>query len=445
MNVRRVGCVLLASALAACDGGETPRAITESAPRPLEPVVARAPQASPNAAAPSAPAEVEAASSDVAAELARVRAELESARARIAALEGELGRAQDERLAREREWLAYTQSIAQLDELAKLAQVRFEPQVGATEAAAAATTPEPAGASLGTPANSGAGAEAATGAADSAAKAPDPVATTQRDLEIARSLRALLVAEQITGFDVLECGHLAESSIGPVVFRTLDDLGRPIGALCAENLALEASLSARTLTFVLRDGYERRGAERIPFTAVPSTAAANDAAGAQAPEHTERRLVFAHVDPRPWLDAVPELFRDVDRREPRDDGTFDKLSVVVALNKLLRLDAAVGVWRVVSLGGVDGGVLQDVQLDQLDKDGRLERKLFADRMSIVEQESGVLLLLQDGAQWRGDTKTPFLDGRYRIFLPRANVAEWRDAGVPGLAAKADPANAGGAR
>jgi hypothetical protein len=54
-------------------------------------------------------------------------------------------------------------------------------------------------------------------------------------------------------------------------------------------------------------------------------------------------------------------------------------------------------------------------------------------MTIVEQEQGVKVELQDGAQLRGDAKTPFLDGRYRIFLPRASAERWRKAGLPGLA------------
>ena len=77
---------------------------------------------------------------------------------------------------------------------------------------------------------------------------------------------------------------------------------------------------------------------------------------------------------------------------------------------------------------------RDVQLDQLDADGKLERKLFADRMEITAQDNGVKIELTNGAQLRGDAKTPFLDGRYRIFLPRASVEAWTKAGIPGLSA-----------
>ena len=76
--------------------------------------------------------------------------------------------------------------------------------------------------------------------------------------------------------------------------------------------------------------------------------------------------------------------------------------------------------------------MEDQDFSHLDAEGRLERRLFADRMQVLEQERGLLILLEDGAQVRGDRRTAFLQGRYRIFLPRADVAAWREAGVPGL-------------
>jgi hypothetical protein len=107
--------------------------------------------------------------------------------------------------------------------------------------------------------------------------------------------------------------------------------------------------------------------------------------------------------------------------------------VRATLNDLLQLDAALGWYRLRALGGVQDGVLRDVQIERLDVEGRVERRLFADRLCVVEQERGLMLLLEDGAQVRGERKAPFLEGRYPIFLPRADVARWRAAGVPGLA------------
>ena len=85
-----------------------------------------------------------------------------------------------------------------------------------------------------------------------------------------------------------------------------------------------------------------------------------------------------------------------------------------------------------SLSGVQGDTLREVQVDALDRDGRLERKLFADRMRCLASDRGVMIQLESGAQMRGDEKTPFQDGRYRIFLPRADIGEWQKTGVPGL-------------
>ena len=74
----------------------------------------------------------------------------------------------------------------------------------------------------------------------------------------------------------------------------------------------------------------------------------------------------------------------------------------------------------------------EARLGWLDAAGRLDRKLFADKLTIVPQTSGIVLELADGAQLRADVKTPFLEGRHTIFLPRADVEAWRAAGLPGL-------------
>lgn len=426
-------CLLATAGLAcACGHDEAELVPVVSAPSSIVPV-APAPAVARNvdglSAAGAGAVEAPASARDAAPrirelelEIASLRGELEHAGIRQRELQQELSRAREERVARENEWLAYTRSISQLDELAKLAQVRFQPQV------------EPSAA----PALAPATLERASG--DAVAK-PDTGARDARDLEIARTLRALFFSEQISGLDLLECGHLQDGAIGPVVLRTLDDRGVPLGSLCAERMKLEASLSARTLTLILEEGYERRGSERTPFAVPPDAllvpAPATDSEAkpdtSAAQRRGERRIVLAYVDPQPWIDALPELFRNVDRHLAHDDGHWDRMGVVLALNRLLRIDAAAGVWRIVSLGGVDAGVLREVQIDQLDREGRLEKKLFADRLTIQEQKNGVVLLLEDGAQLRGDVKTPFLDGRYRIFLPRADLTEWRAANVPGIA------------
>lgn len=361
--------------------------------------------------------------------IAEARIELDRRAARIVELEGRVRALQDERLAREREWLEYTQGIAKLSSLAGLSRVAFQP------APDAAATPGDAKDASATPIAKP-DAKPVEPSADRSTAAEDDRLARERDVAIARSLRALFVAEEIAGLELLELGRAKDGSTGPVVIRLLDAFGRSTGSLCAERLRLEGSIAAHTLTLVLEDGYERRGGERVPFAAPPElddAPAPGDATPATiAPRAGVRRVELAHVDPRRWIDAVPELFRAVDREPPPDDGRWDLLGLRLALNGLLGRDGASGTWRIASLGGVQGAVVRDVQLDQLDEDGRIERKLFADRLVVRSETRGVVVELLDGAVLRGDVKLPFLDGRYRIYLPRADVEEWRAAGVPGL-------------
>ncbi|MCC6409299.1 MAG: hypothetical protein IT453_19225 [Planctomycetes bacterium] len=258
---------------------------------------------------------------------------------------------------------------------------------------------------------------------DSPAEDPALAEARARAAERLRTLRNLLAIEEIFGLDLLEIGQPSEHATGPVVFRTLDGRGRPAGSVYAERLRLEGSRAARTVTIVLEAGYELRGGEKVLFD------------GATDPDGKGgvRRIQLAHVDPTPWIEAVPELFGPKAAAEPDDDGLHDPRVVRETLNRLLSEDAANGYYELEDFAGTVGGVLRKVALRHRDRDGKQERMLFADRMRVEAQGESVCLVLEDGAQVRGDEKAPFLEGRYRIFLPRAKLAAWRDAGVPGLA------------
>ncbi len=341
---------------------------------------------------------------DAGAETAAVRAELAGARTRIAELEGELHDATAKRVAREEEWVRYTKALTQLSPAADAVEAKFAVQ-GEAAAAPAAT-----------------GTESQTGD-DDETRAQARETLTRRDREIAVALQTLFTLDQVTGLELLESGSLADGATGPVVLRALDDRGRPVASLVARRLRLEGSRAARTVTIVLEDGFERRGGEKRAFEG-PLTEEGRGGA---------RRIEMPETDPAHWIEAVPELFREEDKTPADDDGRWDLGATRAALNLLLREDASAGWWRLVSFGGVRDGAFRDVQLDGLDPQGRLERKLFADRMEISAQERGVRIDLVDGAQLRGDAKTPFLDGRYRIFLPRASVEAWKKAAIPGIA------------
>jgi hypothetical protein len=346
-------------------------------------------------------------------------AELEVARARIVELEEQVARlratldaAETDRIAREQEFLRFTQGIAQLGTLAGATmptfETRAEPQVADGKAEEEPVPAPPA--------------------------VPDPTAVRSREIFLA--LRALLAAEQVVGLDLLESGHLQEGFTGPIVMRTLDDRGRPLGSLTAERLRLEASRAARMVTIVLEHGAERRDGVRVPFDGGPADA---EGRGGQ------RRIVLADCDPKPWIEGLPELFPSSDRDPFVDDGRYELGRLRATLNTLLLSEsgasresgtggrASEGWYRLQGLGGVQGAVLRDVALDQLDRDGRIERRFFADRMVILREAKGLQILLEGGSQVRGDEKTPFLDGRYRIFLPRAATNAWEKAGLPGLA------------
>jgi len=326
------------------------------------------------------PVSAEPVSADLAAPL---RAELERSRARIAELEGELAETTARRIAREEELVRQSKVLTEL-RIPEKVEPKVEP-------------PPPAAGDL-----------------------SDPAA--RRDHEIHVSLKTLFTLDQVTGFDLLESGTLKDGATGPVVLRALDDRGRPVATLAADRMRFECSRAARTVTIVLEDGFERRGVEKTPFE------------GAMTAEGRGgvKRIELPETNPAPWLEALPELFREEDKATIDDDGRWDLGAVRASLNLLLREDLSAGWWRLVALGGVRDGSLRDVQLDGLDAEGRLERKLFADRLEIVAQEKGVKLELRDGAQMRGDEKVPFLEGRYRIFLPRASVEAWKEAGIPGL-------------
>jgi hypothetical protein len=314
-------------------------------------------------------------------------------------LRDDLGREQEQRIAREREWLAYTEALAALD-LPLPADVQFATQGGPQASPQISIGPE---------------VPSADAASEEAARA--------RSAGILRSLHTLLAMEQVRGLDLLECGTVKDGATGPVVFRLLDGDGRLAGSLFAERLRLEGSRAAKSVTLVLEDGYETRAGVKSPF----------EGAQPELGRPGVRRVLLGHVDPVPWLESLPELFGATTLESENDDGLWNLTLVRQALNQLLREDASSGWYRLRELGGVKNGVLREVQVERFESDGKLERRLFADRLTIVAEAQGIQLLLEEGAQMRGDEKIPFLDGRFRIFLPRAKHEDWKAAGLPGLA------------
>ncbi|MBM3992471.1 MAG: hypothetical protein FJ298_15935 [Planctomycetes bacterium] len=352
----------------------------------------------------------------------QLQADLESSVARVAELEAELRRARsvrnceqhgeeilrlraeiaaadERRIAREREWLRFLRNLDELRIPRPSPDKAFVPELPAEELAVASAS----------------------------ASAPEPIDEQRlaREAALTRALRALVAVEGLTSLDLLEAGHLGEGWIGPVLFRVLDGRGRLAGSLYGERLRLEGSRAARTLEIVLESGYEMRGGERVAF-------GPGQGSDGTPIEGGVRRLALLDCDPTRWAEPLGELFGRGGPPARVDDGRWSLVYVKGALNRLLKHDASEGYWRVKSVSGVLDGALREVHLERFDRHGSLESRVFADALRIVRQERGLLLELEGGAALRGEEKTPFLDDRFRIFLPRAVHADWDAAVLPGL-------------
>jgi len=333
------------------------------------------------------------------AELEQVKEEL-GARAKehellIGSLQAELAQAGEARLAREQEWLTWTQAISALAPEGVVEVPDFQVELSEEEIETLSPEAKPL-------------------------EEPRDEARLARSEEIERSLRTLLRLEWVDGLALLEAGLLSDEGwTGPCVFRLINSEGRAVGSVSAERLYLEGSLTGRTLTLVLEEGYERRAGDLLPFE---GTEVGKRRGG-------ERRIVLVRTDPRPWMDALPELFREQEPAPTLGDTEKTYGELRRAVNQLLSEDAAGGRWRLEAFEGLGDAGLMGVNLIDLDVDGRTKRHLFADHLRVERRASGVVLVLNDGIQMRGGRKTPFLDGRFRIFLPQALHAGWEEAGV----------------
>jgi len=329
----------------------------------------------------------------------------EGLRAEVLRLRRVLRAEREGRGEREHEWLEFTRAMASLDVEKAPASPPFLDFGG----------PDPSQA--GDP----------SGAIDD--QAPDPDPDAERAGSIRRDLRALLISERVQGMDVLEVGRVANGATGPIVVRLLDDRGRPTGTLACERLRLECSRAARSVSLVFEEGYERYGDQILMF-GVPE-GLADAAAGATSTRRTGvHRIDLPHVDPQPWIDRLPELFDPADLVPLPDDGRWDRVLVMAELNELLEATTRGGRWRLRELGGVVGDELREVHLVQVDGAGHPIQRIFADRLRIEAEGTGILLMLRDGVSERDGRRAPFLDGRYRVFLPAAPMAVWGQAKIP---------------
>ena len=349
-------------------------------------------------------------SSPVLGEVERLRERERELLERIALLESELRAERSRSLARQEEWISFTRLLQGFEIPALPAPPEF--------VATALVAPR-----------------------DPAAEALEraEAALRVRGAQVEASLRTLLRAESVRGFDLLEVGllheHEGRSWTGPVIARLIDERGRMVGMLKAARLRLEVSRASRSITVILEDGYESRAGVRRPFeggaNAPVELSEAGEGGGGR------RRVYLGAVDPEPWIEALPELVDPVLLTRGSDDGLWDLDDLRVQLVRLLHETAQAGDprWRLVGLGGVRGNDLRDVQFAELDPvTGRAERRVFADSVRIrIRPSGGVELQFEGGTVRRGTRVAPFLAGKYRIVLPRARAEDWREAALPGIA------------
>jgi hypothetical protein len=335
---------------------------------------------------------------DLRQEVAALRKERDGLQEEVLALRVELAEREEQHTRRELEWLEFTRALSRLE----------VPDIVATPAQPAFLfEPEPA--------------PPLDPAARSAAAADD--AAADRAARARLDLNALLIAEHVFALDFFEIGRVNDGWAGPVVVRELDDRGRMVGTLAADRLRLEASRAGRSVTLVFEVGWESRGGVRAPFG--PPEKEGGERGGT-------RRIQLPGVAPAPWIEALPELLRPEDLRTTPDDGRWNLVELRLLLDERLRLDSPAGRWRLIAVGGVVGGDMLDVHLAEIGSTRRVERRMFADTLRVRRRGAGLELTLFNGVIERDGEKAPFLEGRYRLYLPDADPEVWKAVGVPGL-------------
>jgi hypothetical protein len=348
----------------------------------------------------------------------------------VSELEERLAQSEAARLARDRDFVQFQQQLVGLGPPGALEQQVRALLSAPAEGAGGAPTPM---SSESTPEGSPLPEERA------AEQAALDRAAREASQARAQTLNLLLRSEGVWTLELLEAGELHWSApatptaelpesllaprphgTGPVVFRQLDDRGRLAGGIEAELLRLEGSRSGRTLTVVLERGAFLEGGEHRPF------------------RDGLHRIELLHVDPAPFLAALPDLFGPLEDQRLMDDGRWSLPAVHTALNRLFEADRGGLRYRLRWLGGVVGDELRDLRLEVLGPQGQSERFLFADRGRLALQGTTVSLTLEGGTSLRGDERAPFLDGQMRLVLPRVDRALLEGHPLPGIDLAAPP-------
>ena len=137
------------------------------------------------------------------------------------------------------------------------------------------------------------------------------------------------------------------------------------------------------------------------------------------------RFDFADVDVEAWSHLFPEL-ASLGNTDP---GEIQRIRE--DLEELISVKRPSGYYRIPALGEVDGDVLKMVQVQRYDAAGHLTRVLDADSLELRLHPNGdVEMLFLEGAIFEGGVRRPFFDDRFRVYLPRQPLDDWRASCVP---------------
>lgn len=176
---------------------------------------------------------------------------------------------------------------------------------------------------------------------------------------------------------------------------------------------VEFELHRMTHTLVARffDGHRTQGGARV---ALP-------------PEGV--RMDFPGVRVEAWLEHFPEL---ADSCGPAAAAPAAEVEPVrAAVDALLSMKGSHGYYRLAAVGAVEGDRLRFVQVNWFHNSGRLLKTFDADALQVLLHGDGTVELeLRNGAIFEGGFRRPFAGDRFRIFLPRQPLDDWRRSGVP---------------
>lgn len=203
--------------------------------------------------------------------------------------------------------------------------------------------------------------------------------------------------------------------------------GRLAGLIRADRAEFELHHMTGNLVLRFFDGYRTGSAGRI---ALPAEGLRLDLADVNAPAWLEHFPELSEIGGEVAAPATAGARAD-EVRQPAAAGASVR-EIRNALDALISQRGSFHYYKVNALGGVNGTVLQLVQINWHDNAGRLVKTIEADTMVVRLHAKGnsVELELRNGAFLSDEGKSPFSSDLFRLYLPRQDLDAWRASGVP---------------